>query len=69
MSTRKHKGKVEDAGKVFFATRKHEMENYLCPDLIEEMIDVTVTFVGTCDAGKITGQTTGMRSDNVPNEF
>ncbi len=50
LSIQKRKKEVEEAGKVFFATRKREIENYLCPDLIEEITGVAVTFTDTCDA-------------------
>lgn len=52
LSIQKRKKEVEEAGKVFFATRKREIENYLCPDLIEEITGVAVTFTDTCDAKK-----------------
>ncbi|EPM8738665.1 hypothetical protein ACTR8H_003949, partial [Escherichia coli] len=60
---------VEEAGKVFFATRKREIENYLCPDLIEEITGVAVTFTDTCDAKKIIGRAVGMKPDNVLDKF
>ena len=69
MSIQKRKREVEDAGKVFFATRKREIENYLCPDLIEEMTGVAVTFTDTCDAKKIIGRAVGMKPDNVLDKF
>ncbi|KZC67707.1 hypothetical protein AVO31_16015, partial [Yersinia pestis] len=34
----------------FFATRKREIENYLCPDLIRDETGVQVFFTDTCDA-------------------
>ncbi|MCR3693450.1 hypothetical protein M8449_26620, partial [Citrobacter freundii] len=69
LSIQKRKKEVEDAGKVFFATRKREIENYLCPDLIEEMTGVAVTFTDTCDAKKIIGRAVGMKPDNVLDKF
>ena len=65
LSIQKRKKEVEEAGKVFFATRKREIENYLCPDLIEEITGVAVTFTDTCDAKKIIGRAVGMKPDNV----
>lgn len=62
LSIQKRKKEVEEAGKVFFATRKREIENYLCPDLIEEITGVAVTFTDTCDAKKIIGRAVGKRT-------
>ncbi|MBC0464670.1 ATP-binding protein [Escherichia coli] len=69
LSIQKRKKEVEEAGKVFFATRKREIENYLCPDLIEEITGVAVTFTDTCDAKKIIGRAVGMKPDNVLDKF
>ncbi len=46
-----------------------ERENYLCPDLIEEMTGVAVTFTDTCYAKKIIGRAVGMKPDNVLDKF
>ncbi|WP_417536922.1 hypothetical protein [Methylophaga sp.] len=51
------------------ATRKREIENYLCPELIEELTGVAVTFTDTCDAKKIIGRAVGMKPDNVLDKF
>lgn len=37
---------------MFFATRKREIENYLCPGLIRDETGVQVVFTDTCDAKK-----------------
>lgn len=52
LSIGKRKKEVEEAGKMFFATRKREIENYLCPDLIRDETGVQVVFTDTCDAKK-----------------
>lgn len=54
---------------MFFATRKREIENYLCPDLIHELTGVQVTYTDTCDAKKIIGRAVGMKPDNVLDTF
>jgi len=68
-SIQKRRKEVEEAGRVFFATRKREIENYLCPDLIHELTGVQVAFTDTCDAKKIIGRAVGMKPDNVLDTF
>ncbi len=50
-------------------TRKREIENYLCADLIKEQSGAEVTFTDICDAKKIIGNAVGMKPDDVIDRF
>ncbi len=54
---------------MFFATRKREIENYLCPDLIRDETGVQVVFTDTCDAKKIIGRATSTKPNDVLDRF
>lgn len=69
LSIEKRKKEVEEAGKMFFATRKREIENYLCPDLIRDETGVQVVFTDTCDAKKIIGRATSTKPNDVLDRF
>src|SRR6185312_364148 len=64
-SNQKRRQEVEAQGRAFYATRKREIENYLCPDLILAETGMQVAFTDTCDAKKIIGNTVGMKPDDV----
>lgn len=68
-SIKKRQHEVEDQGRAFYATRKREIENYLCPNLIFEKAGVHVEFTDTCDAKKIIGNAVGMKPDDVIDRF
>lgn len=68
-SIQKRKEEVEAQGRPFFATRKREIENYLCPDLILAETGVAVAFTDTCDAKKIIGAAVNMKPDDVTDRF
>jgi len=68
-SIQKRKQEVEARGRAFYSTRKREIENYLCPDLIFSETGVNVSFTDTCDAKKIIGNATGMKPDDVIDRF
>lgn len=68
-SIRKRQREVEEQGRAFYATRKREIENYLCPDLIFVEAGVRVSFTDTCDAKKIIGNAVGMKPDDVIDRF
>jgi len=53
----------------FYSTRKREIENYLCADLIKEQSGAEVTFTDICDAKKIIGNAVGMKPDDVIDRF
>lgn len=65
----KRKAEVEAQGRAFYSTRKREIENYLCPDLIKAQSGRDVTYSDTCDAKKIIGNTLGMKPDDVIDHF
>src|SRR5690554_211322 len=44
----KRKQEVEQRGRAFYSTRKREIENYLCPDLIKAQTGAEVEFSDTC---------------------
>lgn len=69
LSIEKRKKEVEGAGKMFFATRKREIENYLCSDLIKDETGVQVVFTDTCDAKKIIGRATSTKPNDVLDRF
>lgn len=69
LSIEKRKKEVENEGKMFFATRKREIENYLCPDLIKNETGVQVDFSETCDAKKIIGKATNTKPNDVLDRF
>lgn len=68
-SIQKRRKEVEGHGRVFYTTRKREIENYLCPDLILAESGVQVVFTDTCDAKKIIGKAVGMKPDDVIDTF
>ncbi|WP_427307481.1 AAA family ATPase [Cupriavidus sp. H39] len=68
-SIKKRQQEVESRGRPFYATRRREIENYLCPDLIFAETGVRVAFTDTCDAKKIIGNAVGMKPDEVINRF
>lgn len=68
-SIQKRKSEVEAQGRAFYSTRKREIENYLCPDLIKEETGVQTAFTETCDAKKIIGIAVGMKPDDVIDRF
>lgn len=65
VSLAKRKQEVEGRNRLFYSTRKREIENYLCPDMIEAKTGVKVTFTETCDAKKIIGRAVGVKPDDV----
>ncbi|WP_211267701.1 ATP-dependent nuclease [Comamonas thiooxydans] len=68
-SIQKRQDEVEAQGRPFYATRKREIENYLCPDLILAEAGVAVEFTDTCDAKKIIGTAVNMKADDVIDRF
>ncbi|MEZ1619172.1 AAA family ATPase, partial [Pseudomonas aeruginosa] len=68
-SIAKRKQEVEARGRPFYSTRKREIENYLCPDMIDAQTGVRVTFTDTCDAKKIIGQAVRVKADDVIDRF
>lgn len=65
----KRKSEVEAQGRAFYSTRKREIENYLCPELIKVESGEEVTYTDTCDAKKIIGNAVGMKPDDVIDRF
>lgn len=65
----KRKQEVEGLGRAFYSTRKREIENYLCPDLILQEAGVVVNFTDTSDAKQIIGDAVGMKPDDVSDRF
>ena len=61
----KRKQEVEGRGRCFYSTRKREIENYLCPDMINARTGVRVNFTDTCDAKKIIGKAVGIKGDDL----
>jgi len=68
-SIQKRKTEVEGQGRSFYSTRKREIENYLCPELIRVETNTEVTYTDTCDAKKIIGNAVGMKPDDVIDRF
>ncbi len=68
-SIKQRQQEVEARGRAFYATRKREIENYLCPDLIYSETGKHVEFTDTCDAKKIIGNAIGMKPDDVIDKF
>lgn len=64
-SITKRKQEVEGIGRPFYSTRKREIENYLCPDMIDARTGVRVNFTDTCDAKKIIGKAVGIKGDDL----
>lgn len=65
----KRRQEVEALGRPFYSTRKREIENYLCPDLIQALTGVQVAFTETCDAKKIIGTAVSVKPDDVIERF
>lgn len=68
-SIRKRQAEVEAKGRPFYTTRKREIENYICPELILAETGMQVAYTDTCDAKKIIGQATRMKTDDVIDRF
>ncbi|MFI8749968.1 AAA family ATPase [Vreelandella lionensis] len=68
-SIQKRKAEVEAQGRAFYSTRKREIENYLCPELIKAETQAEVAYTDTCDAKKIIGKAVGMKPDDVIERF
>lgn len=68
-SIQKRKLEVEAQGRPFYCTRKREIENYLCPDLIHAETGKNVAFTDTCDAKKIISLAVGKKADDVIDTF
>lgn len=68
-SIKKRQQEVEAQGRTFYSTRKREIENYLCSDLIFAEAGQRVAFTDTCDAKKIIGNAVGMKPDDVIDRF
>jgi hypothetical protein len=68
-SIKKRQAEVEAKGRDFHSTRKREIENYLCPDLIFQESGQRIAFTDTCDAKKIIGTAVGMKPDDVIDRF
>lgn len=68
-SIKKRQQEVEAQGRAFYSTRKREIENYLCPDMIFAEVGRRVAFTDTCDAKKIIGNAVGMKPDDVIDRF
>ncbi|MDI7921104.1 AAA family ATPase [Ferirhizobium litorale] len=68
-SIKKRREEVEAQGRPFYSTRKREIENYLCPELIKVTTGKEVTFTDTCDAKKIIGKAVGVKADDVIDIF
>lgn len=65
----KRRQEVESLGKKFYVTRKREIENYLCPELIRDLTGAEVTYTDTCDAKAIINAATKVRKDDVIGRF
>lgn len=68
-SIKKRQEEVESKGRTFHSTRKREVENYLCADMIFSETGHRVFFTDTCDAKKIIGNAVGMKPDDVIDRF
>lgn len=68
-NVQKRKAEVEALGRGFYMTRKREIENYLCPDMLRELIGCEVVYTDTCDAKKIIGAAAHVASKDVIDRF
>lgn len=53
------------AGRAFHSTRKREIENYICPEIIFDQTGVRVVFTDTCDEKKPIGQALRVSANDV----
>lgn len=65
----KRKEEVEGKGRAFYSTRKREIENYLCPDMLYAQTGIRVDFTDLSDAKKIIGQALSVKADDVIDRF
>ncbi|WP_397452043.1 AAA family ATPase [Pseudomonas sp. NA-150] len=65
VSLAKRRQEVEGRNRPFYSTRKREIENYLSPEMIEQLTGVEVSFTETCDAKKIIGKAVSIKADDV----
>jgi len=68
-TVRKRMQEIEALGRPFYATRKREIENYLCPDLIRDLTGAEVVYTDTCDAKKIIGAATRVSHKEIIDRF
>lgn len=61
----KRKQEVEAKGRLFISTRKREIENYLCREMILANTGVAVEFTDICDAKKIIALALKTKPDDV----
>lgn len=64
-SIQKRRKEVENKGRLFISTRKREIENYLCRDMIFANTGIAVEFTDLCDAKKIIASALGIKPDDV----
>lgn len=64
-SIQKRRKEVEDKGRLFISTRKREIENYLCREMIFANTGIAVEFTDLCDAKKIIASALGIKPDDV----
>lgn len=65
----KRKQEVEGRGRAFYSTRKREIENYLCSDMLHARTGVRINFTDTCDAKKMIGHALQIKPDDVIDKF
>ena len=68
-SVRKRRAEVEGVGRKFYVTRKREIENYLCPEMIRDRTGAHIAYTDTCDAKKIIGAALRVSADDVIDRF
>lgn len=68
-SIQKRRLEVEGVGRSFYVTRKREIENYICPEVIRQSTGEIVVFSDTCDAKKIISAKVRISSDDVIDHF
>lgn len=68
-SNKLRQAEVSSQGRDCYLTRKREIENYICPDLILKLTAATVVYSDTCDAKKLISSATRVKPDEVSDHF
>ncbi|CAM5208389.1 hypothetical protein OURE66S_03599 [Oligella ureolytica] len=68
-SNQKRRQEVEGQGRPFYSTRKREIENYFCAELLSDETGQHIAFTDTCDAKKLIGNATNVKPDDVIDRF
>ncbi|WP_336944629.1 AAA family ATPase [Asaia sp. HN010] len=68
-SLAKRRREIESAGKKLYTTRKREIENYICTEMLFQKTDKRIAYTDTCDAKKIIGTALRINPNDVIDKY